>query len=101
MSQSRVVRFLEAEVKCYYCGKLAGLLSQEDSPARGWPVFLSSEGRLTAPVTNLAALRCRYCQGPLYAEEMETVSRYIRGTQPFERPRRGRPPKRLLERASS
>ena len=97
MSQSRVVRFVEADVKCYYCGKLAGMLSQEDGPPRGSPVFLSSEGGPAARVANLAALRCRYCQGPLYCEEPETVSRYVRGAQPLERPRRGRPPKRLSQ----
>ena len=95
MNQSRVVRFNEAEVKCYYCGKFAGMLAQEDGPARGWPVFLSSEGGPVARVKNLATVRCKYCQGPLYSEEPETVHRYVRGTQPLERPRRGRPPKRL------
>lgn len=90
-----VHQFLEAEVTCYHCGAVAGTLSREAGVPGAGTLLRRGDGSEVA-VRSLVELRCAGCGGPLLAEEVQRVSRYIRGAEPFERPRRGRPPKRRV-----
>ena len=96
MLRDRTRRFLEADVKCYLCGTLAGRLRREQGVSGALPVFQSSAGGPEAIVKSLAVLRCARCRGSLYADDLDIVYRYPIGALAEDRPRRGRPPKRRL-----
>ena len=75
--------FVLAELKCYLCGTTAGSLEHE---------------RGTMGLWDTSKLRCRRCGGSVYVDQVEIVDRR---TEPLEweddGPRRGRPPKWLVE----
>jgi len=95
--------FFVADLKCYMCGSVAGSLESEQSfaaaAAAGSPAFLRAAGHEQAvQVPNWKRLRCDRCGGPLFLDEADIVTRrYEEYNWLDERPRRGRPPKRLIE----
>jgi len=95
--------FYVADLKCYMCGSVAGSLESEhalnQSTAPGLPVLLRQTGRdEPIQVGNWRRLRCDRCGGPLFLDEADVVTRrYENYNWMDERPRRGRPPKRLIE----
>jgi hypothetical protein len=95
--------FFVADLKCYLCGGVVGTLESEQALdprlARNRPVTLRQPGEKTGvQVLEWHRLRCTRCGGPLFLDETDVV---VRRTDEYnwleERPRRGRPPKRLLE----
>jgi hypothetical protein len=92
-----------ADLKCYMCGSVAGSVESErpftSVPAPGDAVSLRQPGSEHAvQVGNWHKLRCDRCGGPLFLDETEVVTRrYEEYNWLDERPRRGRPPKRLIE----
>lgn len=95
--------FFVADLKCYMCGSVAGSIESEQSLTGAGlstgPVLLRQPGRESAiPVPNWRRLRCDRCGGPLFLDETDVVTRrYDEYNWLDERPRRGRPPKRLIE----
>jgi hypothetical protein len=93
--------FFVADLKCYMCGSVAGSIESEQSltAGPGNPVLLRQAGRDAAvQVPNWRRLRCDRCGGPLFLDETDIVTRrYEDYNWLDERPRRGRPPKRLIE----
>jgi len=92
-----------ADLKCYLCGSVFGSIESEQplasTGASGRPVLLRQAGQ-PQPVQVLAwqRLRCDRCGGPLFLDETDVVTRRIdEYNWVEERPRRGRPPKRLVE----
>jgi hypothetical protein len=91
-----------ADLKCYMCGAVAGAIESDQAlagPAANRPVMLRRPGE-TEPVQvmNWRRLRCTRCGGPLFLDETEVITRRIDQYNWLdERPRRGRPPKRILE----
>ena len=91
-----------ADLKCYMCGTVSGSIESEQSLSalRGpRPVFLRRSGESSASqIADWRRERCTRCNGPVYLDESDVV---VRRLDPYnwldERPRRGRPPKRLLE----
>src|SRR5690242_7855559 len=94
--------FFVADLKCYMCGSVAGSIESEQAltgAAQGsGPVLLRQPGRENAvQVPNWRGLRCDRCGGPLFLDETDVVTRrYEDYNWLDERPRRGRPPKRLI-----
>jgi hypothetical protein len=95
--------FFVADLKCYMCGSVAGSIESEQSltaaPQGRRAVTLRLAGR-DAPiqVSNWRRLRCDRCGGPLFLDESDVITRrYDEYNWLDERPRRGRPPKRLIE----
>jgi len=95
--------FFVADLKCYMCGSVAGSIESEQSLTVAThaphPVLLRQPGR-TQPVQllNWKHLRCDRCGGPLFLDEVDIITRrYEEYNWLDERPRRGRPPKRLIE----
>jgi hypothetical protein len=92
-----------ADLKCYMCGSVAGSIESEQAltsaagPAR--PVLLRQSGSdQPIAIANWRRLRCDRCGGPLFLDEAEVITRrYENYNWLDERPRRGRPPKRLIE----
>jgi hypothetical protein len=94
--------FFVADLKCYMCGSVSGSIESEHAltgaAALVRPVFLHQAGREPVQVVNWRKLRCDRCGGPLFLDETEIVTRrYEDYNWLEERPRRGRPPKRLIE----
>ena len=89
--------FFVADLKCYMCGSVYGSIESEQSltaaPGIVRPVLLRQPGH-DQPVqaVNWKHLRCDRC------DETDVVTRrYDNYNWLDERPRRGRPPKRLIE----
>jgi len=97
--------FFVADLKCYMCGSVSGSVESEQSltaaPHIPRPVLLRQPGKnreQPVRVLNWRHLRCDRCGGPLFLDESEMVTRrYEEYNWLDERPRRGRPPKRLIE----
>jgi hypothetical protein len=95
--------FFVADLKCYMCGSVSGSIESEQSLTganpSGSPVYLRQTGRDQAvQITSWRGLRCDRCGGPLFLDETDVVTRrYEEYNWLDERPRRGRPPKRLIE----
>jgi len=95
--------FFVADLKCYMCGSVSGSVESEQSltgaAALARPVLLRQAGRdQPVPVVNWRRLRCDRCGGPLFLDETDIITRrYEDYNWLDERPRRGRPPKRLIE----
>jgi hypothetical protein len=93
-----------ADLKCYMCGSVAGSIESEQAFAEAAlahrPVLLRRAGlpQQVMPVLNWRTLRCDRCGGPLFLDEVEAITRRFEDYNWLdERPRRGRPPKRLIE----
>jgi hypothetical protein len=92
-----------ADLKCYMCGSLAGSIESErpltSAQTPGTSVSLRRAGHpQPTQVVNWQRLRCDRCGGPLFLDEADVITRrYEEYNWLDERPRRGRPPKRLIE----
>lgn len=93
-----------ADLKCYMCGSVSGSIESEQSlteatGAAVHPVRVRQPGQdKPVQVLNWKRLRCDRCGGPLFLDESDVVTRrYDEYNWLDERPRRGRPPKRLIE----
>jgi len=95
--------FFVADLKCYMCGSVSGSIESEQSltgaTQTGSPVYLRQAGRDQAvQIDSWRRLRCDRCGGPLFLDETDVITRrYEEYNWLDERPRRGRPPKRLIE----
>ena len=95
--------FFVADLKCYMCGSVSGSIESEQSLTAAAPVtrpvLFRQPGRDEAlRVMNWQRLRCDRCGGPLFLDEPDVITRrYESYNWLDERPRRGRPPKRLIE----
>jgi hypothetical protein len=90
--------FVLADLKCYLCGATAGSLERErDSSAP--QVAIQHGGRVaTIGVWDTSRLRCPRCGGSVYVDQVEIVDRRFEPLEwEDEGPRRGRPPKWLVE----
>jgi hypothetical protein len=97
MSRSTIVHYREAEVKCLHCGCIAGLLRQRHDVPGAPATFQDGRGGAPQAIKNLTDLRCARCGGSVYTDEYEVRYVYPR-LDDADRPRRGRPPKWLVER---
>jgi hypothetical protein len=87
-----------AELQCFLCGSLAGSLESDRKPLPPSGVWHPSGGGKARRVADWRQLRCSRCGGALFAENIETVSRRDEDEElRREAPRRGRPPKWLVE----
>ena len=95
--------FFVADLKCYMCGSVSGSVESEQSLAGSGSVahpvlFRRNAGAQPIQIIKWQRLRCDRCSGPLFLDETDIVTRrYDDYNWLEERPRRGRPPKRLIE----
>jgi hypothetical protein len=87
-----------AELQCFLCGSLAGSIESDRTPLPANGVWHPAGGGAPVPVTDWRQMRCNRCGGALFAESVDEV--VLRdGSEELRRevPRRGRPPKWLVE----
>ena len=98
MSRLAVASYLEAEVKCFHCGHISGAIQKAQGEAGAPTMFQSSDGGQPIVVKSLTELRCARCHGSVYTDEFEVRQVYPKiDFLDDDQPRRGRPPKRLVE----
>jgi DNA-directed RNA polymerase subunit RPC12/RpoP len=98
MSRYAVSSYLEAEVRCFHCGHTSGAIRRDQGVPGARAYFHAADGSHVAEVRSLTQLRCMRCSGSVFIDEFET--RYVYPKVDFlddDKPRRGRPPKRLVE----
>ena len=98
---------LVADLKCYLCGAISGAIESEQpeegqAPQVGRPSrnvrYRAAGARESVPLANWRNIHCARCGGPTYLDEPNIIVRRIEDYNWLdERPRRGRPPKRLVE----
>lgn len=96
--QPMIRTFVLADLKCYMCGATAGSIERErgNSAPR---VAIERAGSVRSMVAwETSRLRCPRCGGSVYVDQVEIVDRRIEPLEwEDEGPRRGRPPKWLVE----
>jgi hypothetical protein len=96
--QPIVRTFVLVDLKCYLCGASAGSIEREHGAAQ--PRMAITRAGLVGSITanDTRRLRCPRCGGAVYIDEVDIVDRRV---EPIEweddGPRRGRPPKWLVE----
>ena len=97
--QPIVRTFVLADLKCYMCGAAVGSIERERGTTGG-TVSIQRAGGAVGVIGSweTSRLRCPRCGGSVYIDQVEIVDRR---TEPLEwddeGPRRGRPPKWLVE----
>ncbi len=87
-----------ADVKCYMCGSVSGSIESDRQPVPRSVLYRRVGQQNAVPVLDRHQLRCERCRGPVFLDEVEVVTQRIEQYNWLEeRPRRGRPPKRLIE----
>jgi hypothetical protein len=88
---------LQADVKCYHCGRVSGTWHWLAAAGPSWGSFQRTghAGRVRMDLTHL---HCAHCGGPVFLDEVDEVR--TPHVLAFERPRLGRPPKEAPRRAS-
>jgi hypothetical protein len=87
-----------AELQCFMCGSLAGSIESDRKPLPAYGIWHPAGGGASQRVGDWRQLRCGRCGGALFAESVEAVVRHDdEGGSRREAPRRGRPPKWLVE----
>lgn len=87
-----------AELQCFLCGSLAGSIETDRKPLPPYGIWHPADGGPAMRVADWRGLRCNRCGGALYTENVEAVIRHDEADElRREAPRRGRPPKWLVE----
>ena len=87
-----------AELQCFLCGSLAGSIETDRKPLPPYGVWHPAGGGRAQRVADWRQLRCGRCGGALFAESIEAILKHDTDDElRREVPRRGRPPKWLVE----
>ena len=88
--------FMEADVTCYHCGSVSGV-ARIDKGTPNAMTYLARGSETEIPLPAKATVRCARCKGPTFFDEFHTRQIVITNGLFDDQPRRGRPPKRLVE----
>ncbi|MBV9169596.1 MAG: hypothetical protein JOZ81_05885 [Chloroflexi bacterium] len=87
-----------AELQCFLCGTAVGSFEADRKPLPSYGVWHPGDGSAAQRVADWRQLRCTRCGGALYAESIEAIAEPETDEElRREMPRRGRPPKWLVE----
>lgn len=70
MNGSAIVKYFEADVRCYHCGQPAGVLRRAVGSRTAGQAFRRHVDGSWMVIRALTSLRCNRCTGPLFAEEI-------------------------------
>lgn len=88
--------FLRADLRCYLCGDTLGSLEAPYGSAVPRVALFRATGSFIARRVEWRRLRCGRCGSNGFLDDVETVRERIDDWR-LDQPRRGRPPKWLLE----
>ena len=98
MQQPTIRTFVLADLTCYMCGASAGSIEQEQGSTPTRVAIMRGGRRGSIGVWDTSRLRCPRCGGSVYVDSVEIVDRrYEPLDWEDDGPRRGRPPKWLVE----
>ena len=83
------------ELRCYLCANTIGVLETDHWPTFGPALLRTASETPAARIADWRRVRCARCGGNVYPDEISTANVYPQ--VPWEQPRRGRPPKWLVE----
>lgn len=87
-----------AELQCFLCGSTAGSVESDRNPPRPDGIWQPAGDAPRQVVSDWRQIRCPRCAGALFVESVEAVVHYDDAEQlRREVPRRGRPPKWLVQ----
>ena len=87
-----------AELQCFLCGSAAGSIETDRKPLPAHGIWHPAVGGRPTPVADWHQLRCNRCGGALCAVSIDVVALQNDSDElRRETPRRGRPPKWLVE----
>ena len=87
-----------AEMQCFLCGTMAGSIESDRKPLPPHGIWHPADGGAATRIADWRSLRCNRCGGALYTESIEAMVRHDEADEMRrEAPRRGRPPKWLVE----
>ena len=89
--------FLEADVTCYHCGNISGVARKDKGTPGGAITYLARGSETEVTLPSRATIRCARCKGPTFFDEFQTRQIVVSDGLFDDLPRRGRPPKRLVE----
>ena len=90
--------YILADLKCYMCGATAGSIERERGSTAATVSLQQGSQVGVIAASETRRLRCPRCGGSLYVDQVEIVDRRIEPVEwEDEGPRRGRPPKWLVE----
>jgi hypothetical protein len=93
-------RLITAEITCLLCARPVGIVTAEHWPPRGPATFRSADSPIERQIAAIWRLRCLICGGNTAVDELtvRTVRREDPADWQADAPRRGRPPRSLVER---
>jgi hypothetical protein len=99
ITRPEIKTYAVADVKCYLCGTITGTVESAQQPIGRMVTFRKAgDNPNVGTVLDWHQLRCARCGGPIYLDDTTVVTRRIEHYNWMdERPRRGRPPKRIVE----
>ncbi len=89
--------FLEADVTCYHCGNVSGVARKDKAAPDAAITYLARGAETEVTLPSRTALRCSRCNGPTFFDEFQSRQIVVSDGLFDDLPRRGRPPKRLVE----
>jgi hypothetical protein len=75
MTEPAIVRRMEADVRCYHCGRSLGTLRCSADRPYGPMLFRRARDDAWSIIWKPGRLRCDVCNGPTFAEYFETFTR--------------------------
>jgi hypothetical protein len=97
-SSSDPIVVFGVDLGCLLCGRTIGTFETRRWPWFGPVVLRPPHEAPAVSVANWSRLRCLTCGGNVYPDEVRTVKRYpFVSLDDLELPRRGRPPRWLVE----
>ena len=99
--KSRIFRRFSVELGCLLCSRTLGTIESTTWPVHG-PVVLTRPEGLKAQIADWLGVRCDNCGGSVLPTDVTLVEDRVERPHDWsqERPRRGRPPKRLVKQRS-
>ena len=71
MKSSAILKYFEADVRCYHCGQTTGVLRRSAGSRATVQAFRRHADGAWIVIRALTSLRCDRCDGPLFTEEIE------------------------------